>query len=40
MCVAFLPFPASLPGEYGEQQRGVAIYAGSLVMAKLLQTAV
>jgi hypothetical protein len=38
MCVSILPFPASLPGEYGEQQLGVAIYAASMVMVRLLLT--
>ena len=40
MCVAFLPFPASLFGEYGEQPLVVAIYAGSLAITRLLLTAV
>jgi len=40
MCVAFLPFPAALLGEYGDQQLAVAIYAGSLAVTRLLLTAV
>ena len=39
MCIAFLPFPTSLLGEYGDQQLVVAIYAGSLAVARLLLTA-
>ncbi len=38
MCIAFLPFPTSLLGEYGDQQLVVAIYAGSLAVARLLLT--
>jgi uncharacterized membrane protein len=40
MCIAFLPFPTSLLGEYGDHQLAVAIYAGSLAVARLLLTAV
>jgi uncharacterized membrane protein len=40
MCIAFLPFPTSLLGEYGDHQLAVAIYAGSLAIARLLLTAV
>lgn len=40
MCVAFLPFPASLFGENGDQPLVVAIYAGSLAITRLLLTAV
>lgn len=40
MCIAFLPFPASLLGEYGDHQLAVVIYAGSLAAARLLLTAV
>ncbi len=40
MCVAFLPFPSALFGEYGDQQLVVAIYAGSLGITRLLLTAV
>jgi TMEM175 potassium channel family protein len=40
MCVAFLPFPTSLLGEYGDQQLVVAIYAGILAVTRLLLTAV
>ena len=36
MCIAFLPFPTSLLGEYGDQQLVVAIYAGSLAVARPL----
>ena len=40
MCVAFLPFPTSLLGEYGENQLAVVIYAASLAVARVLLTAV
>ena len=40
MCVAFLPFPTSLFGEYTDQPLVVAIYAGSLAITRLLLTAV
>ncbi len=40
MCVAFLPFPAALMGEYGDQQLVVVIYAGSLAVTRLLLSAV
>ena len=40
MCVAFLPFPAALLGEYGEQQLIVVIYAGSLAITRLLLSSV
>ena len=40
MCIAFLPFPTSLLGEYADQQLVVAIYAGNLAIARLLLTAV
>ena len=40
MCIAFLPFPTSLIGEYGDNQLAVAIYAASLAVARLLLTAV
>jgi TMEM175 potassium channel family protein len=40
MCIAFLPFPTSLLGEYGDQQLVVAIYTGSLTVARPLSTAV
>jgi uncharacterized membrane protein len=40
MCIAFLPFPTSLLGEYGDNQLAVAIYAASLAVARLLLTAV
>jgi uncharacterized membrane protein len=36
LCVAFLPFPTALLGEYGDQQLVVAIYAGSLAIMRLL----
>jgi uncharacterized membrane protein len=39
MCIAFLPFPTSLLGEYGDQQLVVVIYAASLAIARLLLTA-
>lgn len=40
MCIAFLPFPTSLLGEYGDHQLAVVIYAGSLAVARLLLAAV
>jgi uncharacterized membrane protein len=40
MCIAFLPFPTSLLGEYGDQQLVVAIYTGSLAVARTMLTAV
>ncbi len=40
MCIAFLPFPTSLLGEYGNHQLAVVIYAGSLAVARLLLAAV
>jgi uncharacterized membrane protein len=36
MLVAFLPFPAALLGEYGDQQLVVVIYAGTLAITRLL----
>ena len=36
MCVAFLPFPSSLLGEYGAQLVPVEIYAGSVAATGLL----
>jgi len=38
MFVAFLPFPTSLLGEYGNYQLPVAIYAGTLAVSRLLLT--
>ena len=40
MCVAFLPSPTSLLGEYGNHQLAVVIYAASLTVARLMLTAV
>jgi len=40
MCVAFLPSPTSLLGEYGNHQLAVVIYAASLAVARLMLTAV
>jgi len=40
MAIAFLPFPTSLLGEYGEHRLAVVVYAGSLAVARLLLTAV
>jgi len=40
MCVAFLPFPTALMGEYGDQQLVVVIYAGSLAVTRLLLSSV
>jgi TMEM175 potassium channel family protein len=39
MFVAFVPFPTSLLGEYGNHQLPVAIYAGTLAIGRLLLTA-
>ncbi len=39
MIVAFLPFPTSLLGEYGDRQLPVAIYAATLAVGRLLLTA-
>src|SRR5215208_5839334 len=40
MVVAFVPFPTSLLGEYGNHQLPVAIYAGALAIGRLLLTAI
>jgi uncharacterized membrane protein len=40
MLVAFVPFPTSLLGEYGDQQLPVAIYAVTLAVGRLLLTAI
>ena len=40
MCVAFLPFPTALLGEYGDQQLVVVIYAGSLGITRLFLSSV
>ncbi len=40
MFVAFLPFPTSLLGEYGNYQLPVAIYAGTLAISRLLLTVI
>lgn len=40
LCVAFLPFPTALLGEYGDQQLVVVIYAGSLAITRLLLSSV
>lgn len=40
MLVAFLPFPAALLGEYGDQQLVVVIYAGTLAVTRLLLSSV
>jgi uncharacterized membrane protein len=39
MVVAFVPFPTSLLGEYGNHQLPVAIYAATLAVGRLLLTA-
>lgn len=39
MCVAFLPFPTALLGEYGNHQLVVAIYAASLAVTRMPLTA-
>jgi TMEM175 potassium channel family protein len=40
MVVAFMPFPTSLLGEYGEHQLPVAIYAATLAAGRLLLTTI
>ena len=40
MVVAFVPFPTSLLGEYGNHQLPVAIYAATLAVGRLLLTAI
>ena len=40
MFVAFVPFPTSLLGEYGNHPLPVAIYAGTLAVGRLLLTAI
>jgi uncharacterized membrane protein len=40
MVVAFVPFPTSLLGEYGDHQLPVAIYAATLAVGRLLLTAI
>ena len=40
MFVAFVPFPTSLLGEYGDRRLPVAIYAGTLAVGRLLLTAI
>jgi uncharacterized membrane protein len=40
MLVAFVPFPTSLLGEYGNHQLPVAIYAGTLAAGRLMLTAI
>jgi uncharacterized membrane protein len=38
--VAFVPFPTSLLGEYGNHQLPVAIYAGTLAVGRLVLTTI
>ena len=40
MVVAFIPFPTSLLGEYGDHQLPVAIYAATLAVGRLLLTSI
>jgi TMEM175 potassium channel family protein len=40
MVVAFVPFPTSLLGEYGNYQLPVAVYAATLAIGRLLLTAI
>ncbi len=40
MFVAFVPFPTSLLGEYGDHRLPVAIYAAALAVGRLLLTAI
>ena len=39
MCIAFLPFPTALLGEYGNHQLPVVIYAGSVAITRLMLSA-
>jgi uncharacterized membrane protein len=39
MFVAFLPFPTSLLGDYGNQQVVVVIYTGSVAITRLILSA-
>jgi uncharacterized membrane protein len=40
MFVAFVPFPTSLLGEYGNHELPVAVYAATLAVGRLLLTAI
>ena len=40
MVVAFVPFPTSPLGEYGDHQLPVAVYAATLAIGRLLLTAI
>ena len=40
MLVAFVPFPTSLVGEYGNHQLPVAVYVATLAVGRLLLTAI
>jgi uncharacterized membrane protein len=40
MVVAFVPFPTSLLGEYGDHQLPAAVYAATLAIGRLLLTAI
>src|ERR687889_2877331 len=40
MFVAFVPFPTSLLGEYGDHQLPVAVYAATLAVGRLLLTTI
>lgn len=40
MFVAFVPFPTSLLGEYGDHQLPVVVYAATLAVGRLLLTAI
>ena len=40
MLVAFVPFPTSLLGEYGDHQLPVAVYAATLAVGRLLLTGI
>jgi uncharacterized membrane protein len=40
MAIAFLPFPTSLLGEYGQEQVSVVIYAANAAVASLLLVAI
>lgn len=36
MCVAFIPFPTALIGQYGQQQIAVAMYGANLLVTRLV----
>lgn len=38
MVIAFMPYPAALLGQYGNEQAAIAIYGGTLITAGLMYT--